>query len=218
MDFIFLLIEGILHLDQHLIWLVQNYGIWVYLIVFLIIFCETGLVITPFLPGDSLLFALGALAAIDSLDVKLLFVILVIAAIAGDTVNYWIGNWIGPTVIHKKKIKFLKKEYLEKTQKFYEKYGAKTIILARFLPIIRTFAPFMAGVGSMKYSKFLLFNIVGGFVWITLFLLGGYFFGNIPFVKENFSIVVIVIIIISLTPIIIEYIKHKLNKNKSSTN
>ncbi|MBI2148272.1 DedA family protein [Candidatus Woesearchaeota archaeon] len=209
MEFILTLINLILHIDQHLVWLVQNYGIWIYFIVFLIIFCETGLVVTPFLPGDSLLFALGAIAAIGSLNITLLIILLSIAAILGDTVNYWIGNWFGPGIIHKRKIKFLKKEYLEKTQRFYEKYGVKTVIFARFVPIVRTFAPFLAGVGSMKYSKFISYNIIGGLSWISVFLLGGYFFGNIPIIKENFTFVIIAIIIISFMPAIIEYIKHK---------
>ncbi len=218
MEFIITIINLILHLDQHLIWLTQNYGLWIYLIVFIIIFCETGLVIAPFLPGDSLLFTLGALAAVDSLNLKVLFVLLGIAAILGDTLNYWIGNLIGPRVIKKKKIPFLKEEYIEKTQRFYDKYGNKTIMLSRFIPIIRTVAPFMAGVGSMKYYQFILYNIIGGLAWVSLFLFGGYFFGNIPFVKENFSLVIIGIVIISLTPLVIEYIKHKLNKNKSTSN
>ena len=218
MEFIITIINLILHLDQHLIWLTQNYGLWIYLIVFIIIFCETGLVIAPFLPGDSLLFTLGALAAVDSLNLKVLFVLLGIAAILGDTLNYWIGNLIGPRVIKKKKIPFLKEEYIEKTQRFYDKYGNKTIMLSRFIPIIRTVAPFMAGVGSMKYYQFILYNIIGGLAWVSLFLFGGYFFGNIPFVKENFSIVIIGIVIVSITPLLIEYIKHKINKNKSTSN
>lgn len=205
------LVNIILHLDKNLLWLTQNYGVFVYVILFLIIFCETGLVITPFLPGDSLIFAAGTLASLGSLNIMLLFIIISFAAIIGDTVNYWTGKIIGPGILKKEKIKFVKKEYIEKTEKFYEKYGNKTIILARFIPIIRTFAPFLAGVGSMSYSKFLTYNIIGGLVWVSLFLFGGYFFGNIPIVKENFSFVIIGIILISFVPIIVEYIKHKRN-------
>lgn len=202
-------IDIILHLDKNLLILTQNYGIFIYVIIFLIIFCETGLVITPFLPGDSLLFAAGTLASVGSLNIIFLFIIITLAAILGDTANYWIGKIIGPGILKKEKIKFIKKEYIEKTERFYEKYGNKTIILARFVPIVRTFAPFLAGVGSMTYPKFLIYNIVGGLLWVSLFLFGGYFFGNIPLVKENFTLVILGIIFISFIPIIIEYIKHK---------
>lgn len=215
MEFIQYLVDLFLHLDKHLHEIIIQYGTLTYVILFGVIFAETGLVFTPFLPGDSLLFAAGTFAAIGSLNVHLLFLLLTIAAILGDTVNYWIGNYFGPKVFEKK-IRFLKKEHLEKTHQFYEKHGGKTIIIARFIPIIRTFAPFVAGVGAMTYSKFILFNIVGGVLWCALFVYGGYFFGNLPVVKNNFSIVIVVIIFISILPGIIEFIRHKLAKQKSA--
>jgi membrane-associated protein len=194
--------------------IILQYGVLTYVILFGVIFAETGLVFTPFLPGDSLLFAAGTFAAIGSLNVHLLFILLTVAAIIGDTVNYWVGNYLGPKVFEKK-IRFLKKEHLEKTHQFYEKHGGKTIIIARFIPIIRTFAPFVAGVGAMTYSKFIMYNIVGGVLWCALFIYGGYFFGNLPIVKNNFSIVIIVIIVISILPGVIELARHKFaNKNK----
>jgi membrane-associated protein len=214
LEFIQYLVDLFLHLDKHLHEIIIQYGTLTYVILFGVIFAETGLVFTPFLPGDSLLFAAGTFAAIGSLNVHLLFLLLTIAAILGDTVNYWIGNYFGPKVFEKK-IRFLKKEHLEKTHQFYEKHGGKTIIIARFIPIIRTFAPFVAGVGAMTYSKFILFNIVGGVLWCALFVYGGYFFGNLPLVKNNFSIVIVVIIFISILPGIIEFIRHKLAKQKS---
>lgn len=213
MEFIQYLIDLFLHLDKHLHEIITQYGTLTYVILFGVIFAETGLVFTPFLPGDSLLFAAGTFAAIGSLNVHLLFLLLTIAAILGDTVNYWIGNYFGPKVFEKK-IRFLKKEHLEKTHQFYEKHGGKTIIIARFIPIIRTFAPFVAGVGAMTYSKFILFNIAGGVLWCALFVYGGYFFGNLPVVKNNFSIVIVVIIFISILPGIIEFLRHKLSKQK----
>lgn len=215
MEFIQYLVDLFLHLDKHLHEIILQYGTLTYVILFGVIFAETGLVFTPFLPGDSLLFAAGTFAAIGSLNVHLLFLLLTIAAILGDTVNYWIGNYFGPKVFEKK-IRFLKKEHLEKTHQFYEKHGGKTIIIARFIPIIRTFAPFVAGVGAMTYSKFILFNIVGGVLWCALFVYGGYFFGNLPIVKNNFSIVIVVIIFISILPGIIEFARHKLSKQKSA--
>jgi membrane-associated protein len=203
------LFDLFLHLDKHLNEIILNYGAFTYLILFLIIFCETGLVITPFLPGDSLLFAAGTFAARGSLDVSLLFFILCAAAVLGDSVNYMLGKYIGPKVFEGEKIKFLKKEHLDRTHAFYEKHGGVTIIIARFIPIIRTFAPFVAGIGSMTYFKFISYNIIGGIAWVALFVFGGYFFGNLPFVKNNFSIVIIAIIIISVMPGVIEFLRHR---------
>jgi membrane-associated protein len=202
-------IDIFLHLDKHLDFVIRNYGLWTYVIFFLIIFLETGLVVTPFLPGDSLLFAAGTFAALGSLDVKWLVILLSIAAIAGDTFNYWIGYIVGPKVFSKEKSPLFNKEYLHRTHQFYERYGGKTIILARFIPIIRTFAPFVAGIGSMTYGRFITYNIVGGIAWTVIFVLGGYFFGNIPFVKQNFSIVIITIIFLSILPGIIELFRHR---------
>jgi membrane-associated protein len=202
-------IDLFLHLDRHLNEIIQAYGAWTYAILFLIIFCETGLVVTPILPGDSLLFAAGAFAALGSLDVWWLFLLLSIAAVAGDTVNYWIGYKVGPKVFHEKEARFFKKEYLDRTHQFYEKHGGKTIIIARFVPIIRTFAPFVAGIGRMTYWRFISYNIIGGIGWIAIFVFGGYYFGNIPVVKRNFTLVIIAIIILSILPGIIEYWRQR---------
>lgn len=210
MEILKTLIDIVLHIDKYLSEIIQNYGIWTYLIMFAIIFLETGLVITPFLPGDSLLFAAGTFAALGALDMMWLFVLLSLAAIMGDTVNYWIGAYVGPKIFHKEKVRFLNKEYLDRTHQFYEKYGGKTIIIARFIPIIRTFAPFVAGIGSMTYWRFISYNIVGGIAWILICTLAGYLFGNLPIVKENFSLVILAIIIISILPGIIEYMRHRL--------
>ena len=210
--FISTLLDYILHLDKHLQVVLTEYGTWTYFILFLIILCETGLVITPFLPGDSLLFAAGSFAAMGLLDLKWLFILLVTAAILGDTINYHIGKYIGPKAFSGK-IRFLKKDHLDRTHRFYEKYGGKTIILARFIPIIRTFAPFVAGIGSMTYPRFLMYNVVGGVVWVAMFLLAGYFFGSLPFVRNNFTLVVLAIIGISLLPPLIEFIKSKTLKH-----
>lgn len=209
MDLLLTFIDIFIHLDRHLIWLIQHFGVWVYLIVFLVVFCETGLVVTPLLPGDSLLFGLGALAAIGDLNVAWLFVLLSIAAIAGDTVNYFIGQYVGPRVFHQETSRFFKREYLERTHQFYEKYGGKTIVIARFMPIIRTFAPFVAGIGSMTYSKFVIYNVLGGIVWVAVFIFGGYYFGNLPVVKNNFTLVIMAIIIISVMPGVIEYFRQR---------
>ncbi len=199
----------LLHLDKYLNEVIQNYGTWTYLIFFIIIFCETGLVVTPVLPGDSLLFVAGTFAALGSLHVMWLLVLLSIAAILGDTINYWIGNFIGPKVFHMKNSRVFKKEYLDRTHEFYEKYGPITIVIGRFVPIIRTFAPFLAGVGSMTYPRFLTYNVVGGVLWIASFILGGYFFGNIPIVKKNFTFVIVAIIVISMMPTIIEFWRQR---------
>lgn len=212
MELVHYLIDLFLHLDKHLSEIILQYGAFTYLLLFLVIFSETGFVITPFLPGDSLIFAAATFAAKGVLDVNLLFVILVAAAILGDTVNYWIGHYIGPRIFEMERIRFLKKEYLIRTHNFYEKYGGKTIILGRFVPIIRTFVPFVAGVGSMTYSKFIVYNIVGGIIWVALFLYGGFFFGNLEVVKNHFSLVILVIIFISILPGIIEFLRHKLGK------
>ncbi len=211
MDIIIYFIDFFVHLDKYLPAIIKSFGIWSYVIVFLVIFCETGLVVTPILPGDSLLFALGSFAALGALNIELLLILLCIAAIAGDTVNYAIGHIIGPKIFQYENNRFFKKEYLEKTHQFYEKHGGKTIIIARFMPIIRTFAPFVAGVGAMTYPKFILYNITGGIAWVCTFLLGGYFFGNIPSVKNNFTVVIIVIVIISVLPGFIEYWRQRRN-------
>jgi membrane-associated protein len=208
-EFLSKIIDFIIHLDTHLSDLIQTYGLWTYLILFVVIFCETGLVVTPFLPGDSLIFAAGTFAARGDLKVGWLFLVLAAAAVIGDTVNYWIGKIIGPKIFHKEKTRFFKKKYLNRTHEFYEKYGAETIIIARFVPIIRTFAPFVAGIGRMSYLKFISYNVIGGVGWVAIFTFGGYFFGNIPFVKNNFSIVIIAIILISLVPAVLEFLKHR---------
>ena len=210
--------ELIMHLDQHLNSLVQNYGTWTYLILFLIIFCETGLVVTPFLPGDSLLFALGALAARGILQIELLLMLLYMATICGDSVNYWIGYFTGAEIFEKKKIPFIKKEYLDRTHQFYEKHGGKTITLARYIPIIRTFAPFVAGVGRMNYGRFLIYSVFGGITWITIFLCVGYFFGNLPFIKENFIVVVMAIVGISLLPMAFEILRKFFQRSPKTDN
>jgi membrane-associated protein len=202
-------VDIFLHLDRHLNIIIQNYGLWTYLILFLIIFCETGLVVAPFLPGDSLLFASGALASIGSLDVGWLFGLLSAAAIAGNTVNYWIGYYIGPKVFHKKNVRFLNKEYLDRTHRFYEKHGGKTIIIARFIPIIRTFAPFVAGLGFMAHWRFALYNIAAGIAWVAIFLFGGYYFGNLPVIKQNFTFAILAIIVISVLPAFIEFLRQR---------
>lgn len=208
MDYIKLVIDFILHLDRYLDLIIRSVGIWTYLILFGVIFIETGLVVTPFLPGDSLLFAAGAFAALGSLNVWFLFISLALAAVLGDTVNYWIGHYIGPKVFTMNS-RWFKREYLERTQAFYDKYGGKTIFLARFVPIIRTFAPFVAGIGKMRYGYFISYNIFGGIVWTALFIFGGYFFGNMPFVRNNFSLVVIAIILISVMPAVVEVLRSR---------
>ncbi len=210
MELIKLAVDFLLHMDKYLSMIVEATGIWTYIVLFVVIFIETGLVVTPFLPGDSLLFAAGALAASAAhvLDVKILFFALALAAVLGDTANYWIGHYIGPKVF-KTESRWLKKEYLDRTQAFYDKHGGKTIFLARFIPIIRTFAPFVAGIGKMRYGYFITYNVVGGIVWTALFIFGGYFFGNLPFVEKNFSLVVIAIILISAMPAVFEYIKGR---------
>jgi membrane-associated protein len=216
MDLIPQIIDFFLHLDKYLAEIIFTYGTWTYLILFLIIFMETGLVVTPFLPGDSLLFAAGTFASLGALNVWVLFITLSIAAILGDTVNYWIGHYIGEKAFSGN-IRFLKKEYLDRTHDFYERHGGKTIILARFIPIIRTFAPFVAGVGEMSYGRFLTYNVAGGIVWVGIFVFAGNFFGNIPFVRDNFSVVILVIIIISVLPGVYEFTKERLKASGKAT-
>jgi membrane-associated protein len=203
MEFVRDVISFILHIDTHLDSIISNYGGWTYAILLLIVFCETGLVVTPFLPGDSLLFAAGSFAARGSLDPFLLFILLSIAAVVGDTVNYWIGRAVGPRVFQRD-TRFIKKKYLERTQQFYEKHGGKAIVLARFVPIVRTFAPFVAGVGIMDYKRFVIYNVVGGVLWVAICVFAGYFFGNLRIVQENFELVIIMIIFISILPMLFE--------------
>ena len=208
------LIDFILHIDRHLHQLASEYGLWVYGIVFLIVFCETGLVVLPLLPGDSLLFAAGSLASLpdSQLSPHLLFLGLSIAGILGDTLNYWIGKKIGPKVFASKESRFFKREYLDKTHAFYLKYGAKTIVIARFIPIIRTFAPFVAGVGGMPYRTFIFYNIIGAVIWVGSFVYAGFYFGQLPFVQTNFKLIILAIIILSIMPPVIEYLKHRFKK------
>jgi membrane-associated protein len=200
------LVDLFLHLDTHLNLIIQQYGIWTYLLLFLVVFLETGVVVTPFLPGDSLLFAAGTFAAIGALEVGWLWALLFLAAVLGDTVNYRIGYAIGPRAFQSQS-RFLKKEYLDRTQEFYVRHGGKTIFLARFIPIIRTFAPFVAGIGQMAYTRFIFYNIFGGLAWTVLFIFGGYYFGNIPLVKKHFSLVILTIIVLSVLPAILEFLR-----------
>lgn len=211
MDIIMNLVNFILHIDTHLVQLLATYGMATYAIIFGIIFIETGLVLTPFLPGDSLLFAAGAMSAIGSFNIWIILPLIILAAIAGDNSNYWIGHFFGEKMIANPKIP-IRKEHIEKTQRFFEKYGKKTIILARFVPIVRTFTPFVAGVGKMNYRTFLPFDIAGGIAWVSIFILAGFFFGNIPSIKHNFSLVIIAIILVSVVPMVVEAVKHKLKK------
>jgi membrane-associated protein len=209
MDLIHWFVDFFLHLDQHLADVIQRYGTTTYALLFLIVFLETGLVVTPLLPGDSLLFAAGSFAGIGALRLWPLFFLLCVAAILGDTVNYAIGARLGPKVFSYSKSRFFNPEHLKKTHAFYEKYGGKTIIIARFVPIVRTFAPFVAGIGQMSYWHFLGYNVIGGVLWVSICMFSGYFFGNLPFVKKNFSVVVLAIVFISLLPAVIEYLKHR---------
>jgi len=205
-------VDVILHLDQHLLVLVQNYGAWIYGILFIILFCETGLVVTPFLPGDSLLFVAGAIAGAGSMNVHLLVVLLLAAAVLGDSMNYAIGHYIGPKVFRFDDSWFFKKAYVERTHRFFERHGGKTIVLARFVPIIRTYAPFVAGIGAMDYRRFLLFNVAGAVLWVASLTYAGYFFGNLPAVKNNLSLVILGIIVLSISPGIVELLRHKLKR------
>jgi membrane-associated protein len=209
MDLVYVLLDFLLHLDRHLAEMIQQYGAWTYLILFLIIFCETGLVVTPLLPGDSLLFAVGTFCALGALDLGWILILLALAAILGDAVNYAIGYRLGPRVFRSERSRFLNRRHLERTHEFYERYGPITIVLARFIPIIRTFAPFVAGIGRMTYARFAVYNVAGGIAWIAIFVLGGYAFGNIPVVKRNFTLVILAIIVLSVLPGVIEYVRQR---------
>lgn len=210
------ILKFILHIDTYLELIINQFGALTYVILFVIVFAETGFVVTPFLPGDSLLFVAGTLAGKGLFSIWVLYITLLVAAILGDTLNYWIGHFLGPKVFQKKNARLFNPAYLEKTQKFFAKHGGKTIILARFIPIIRTFAPFVAGIGTMNYSQFILYNIAGGFLWVTLFVWGGYFLGSLPIVQENFHTAIIVIIFLSLLPPTYEIIKSKREKHKEA--
>ncbi|MGH9832568.1 MAG: DedA family protein [Blastocatellia bacterium] len=214
MEFITNFIDIILNLDTYLVELVKRYGTFSYAILFAIIFCETGLVVTPFLPGDSLLFAVGALASTGALDVYTVAILLTLAAIIGDSTNYWIGYFVGPKVFSSESSRWLNRSHLERTHSFYEKYGVKTVVIARFMPIVRTFAPFVAGIGRMNYLRFLTFSVLGSILWIGSFVTAGYLFGEIPVVKNNFTLVVIAIIIISILPAVIEAVRARRDKKQ----
>ncbi|HUH65216.1 MAG TPA: DedA family protein [Syntrophales bacterium] len=209
MELIINFADFFVHLERHLASIIQFFGSWTYFIFFLVIFCETGLVVTPFLPGDSLLFGLGTFAAMGVLQLEWLLVLLAIAAIAGNTVNYSIGKFVGPKVFYKDNVRFLNKEYLDRTHDFYEKHGGKTIVIARFIPIIRTFAPFVAGIGKMSYLRFVIYNVTGSVAWVALFILGGYYFGNLPAVRRNFTFVIFAIIVVSVLPVVIEFFRSR---------
>jgi len=206
-------VDLIVHLDRHLLELVASYGGWVYAILFVIVFCETGLVVTPFLPGDSLLFVAGTIAGAGSLEVHSLAVLLIVAAAAGDSVNYAVGHYIGPKVFKYEDSWFFRQAYLEKTHRYFERYGGRTIIIARFVPIVRTYAPFVAGIGGMDYARFLFFNVSGAAIWVVLLTYAGYFFGDLPLVKNNLSLVIIGIILISISPGIVELLRHRFRRS-----
>jgi membrane-associated protein len=207
-EFLALVIDILLHLDQHLVVFVENYGAWVYALLFVIVFAETGLVVTPVLPGDSLLFVAGTLAAAGGMDVVWLMTTLIVAAILGDTVNYWIGNYVGPKVFSAES-RLLNKAHLERAHRFYERHGGKTIVIARFIPIIRTFAPFVAGIGKMSYPRFLLYNVGGAVLWVVSLVAAGFYFGELPFVKQNLTLIIVLIVIISILPGVFEYLRHR---------
>jgi membrane-associated protein len=215
MDLSFL-VDLFLHLDKHLAEVIQAYGPWTYALLFTIVFLETGLVVTPLLPGDSLLFAAGSFAALGALELSLLFLLLTVAAILGDTLNYAIGHFLGPKVFHYERSRFFNPEHLKRTHAFYDTYGGKTIIIARFVPIVRTFAPFVAGIGAMSYTRFLAYNVLGGVLWVAVCLAAGYFFGNLPFVKKNFSVVILAIIFVSVLPAIVEYLRHRAEARRAT--
>jgi membrane-associated protein len=197
------------NLDRHLAWVVENYGAWIYVLLFAIVFCETGLVVTPFLPGDSLLFIAGTLASTGNMYVHGLFAALATASFLGDNTNYWIGRWVGPRVFSRDDSRIFNREHLARTQRFYDKYGAKTVFFARFMPIVRTFAPFVAGVGRMQYARFLFYSFSGSIVWVGSITYAGYYFGNVPAVKQNLTLVIAAIILLSISPGIVEYLRHR---------
>jgi membrane-associated protein len=210
------LIDLVVHLDDHLLWVVQQYGAWIYALLFVIVFCETGLVVTPFLPGDSLLFVAGTIAAAGGMNVHLLAVLLVVAAILGDSLNYAIGRYLGPRVFRHERSWLFRKDYLDRTNRFFARHGGKTIIIARFVPIVRTYAPFVAGIGHMEYGRFLFFNVIGALVWVILLTYAGYFFGNLPIVKDNLSLVILIIIVLSISPAIIELMRARLAARRAA--
>ncbi len=212
MELINKILDIALHLDRYLSAIIQQYGLWTYAILFVVIFIETGFVVMPFLPGDSLLFAAGTFAALGALKIGWLVALLAAAAVIGDTVNYWVGHFLGPKVFSKEKARFFKKEHLDRTHAFFEKYGGKTIIIARFVPIVRSFAPLVAGIGRMSYGKFIAYNVIGGVGWVVVLTGTGYFFGNIPVVKNNFSLAILAIIALSTVPIVTEYLRHRKKK------
>ncbi|GAB5604546.1 DedA family protein [Sideroxyarcus sp. TK5] len=209
MEFLAAFLDIVLHLDTHLLALVQDYGVWVYAILFAIIFAETGLVVAPFLPGDSLLFVIGALCGMGSLQLEVAMPLLILAAFMGDNTNYWIGRLLGLRLLERAGSRLIKHEHLEKTHAFYEKHGGKTVIFARFLPIIRTFAPFVAGIGTMDYRQYVMYSIIGGVTWIGSLTLAGYFFGNIPVIKDNLTLMILAIVFISFVPAMFEFIRHR---------
>jgi membrane-associated protein len=209
MDWLAAPIDLIVHLDDHLLKLTTDYGRWAYAILFLIVFCETGLVVTPFLPGDSLLFVAGTLAGAGSLNVHLLAVTLFTAAVVGDSLNYAIGHWTGPKVFRFENSWFFKREYLERTHRFFERHGGKTIVLARFMPIIRTYAPFVAGIGRMRYPRFLFYNVIGALAWVGSLTYAGYWFGNLPVIRDNLTLVIVVIVLLSISPAFVEYFRQR---------
>lgn len=213
MELVTYLLNVVMHLDAQLLALTQQYGVWIYAILFLIIFCETGLIVFPFLPGDSLLFVAGALGGAGALDAYILLPLLMLAAFAGDNTNYWIGRLIGKRLLQLGDSRFLKHEHLEKTHAFYKKHGGKTVILARFLPIVRTFAPFVAGIGGMRYRLFAMFSALGSMAWISCFVIGGYFLGNIPFIKDNLTLMVLVIVFVSVAPAMFEFVRQRRVQN-----
>jgi len=202
-------VDLIVHLDEHLLWVAQTYGAWIYAVLFLIVFCETGLVVTPFLPGDSLLFVAGTIAGAGEMNVHLMAGLLVLAAVLGDSLNYAIGQYLGPKVFRYEDSWFFRKAYLERTHAFFERHGGKTIVIARFVPIVRTYAPFVAGIGRMQYGRFLLFNVTGALLWVVLLTYAGYLFGNVPVIKDNLTLVIVIIILLSISPGIIEVLRQR---------